>query len=528
VVPTIALVRRLLIALALVVSIACSATVAPSPTAVATPVASPSAALAADRIQLLHTDDIHGHLDTDLVQSASTSSSFQAGGMAQLAGQVQAFRSRAPSRTLLVDAGDAWQGTFISNANKGEAVTKAMSIMKYDALAVGNHDFDWGQEVLAQRAKEATFPFLAANVTETSVGRAPTYLKTYTVKDLGIARVGVIGITRPDAATIVKATSVAGLKFGPVADSVRAYLPEVQRQSDIVVVAAHLGIAEATQLAKDVPGIDVIVAAHDHVPIRTARLEGRTTIVDAGAYTQYLGRLEIIVDPATHRMKDAIRSDELTAIAANPNVKPDAEIAKLVEERRAEGQKFTSRIVGRTTEPLSNAREETGFGNLIADAFVDYGRQQGWKTDVAFYNMAGVRASFPAGQLTYGQLYEALPFSNTIVTLDLAGGDLRAIIDRAVCVSGRLHMAAVVVSFKFEGGTPNCVRTITVGGQPLDPARIYHVATIDYLLLGGDGHTGFAKGTNVMYGDIEVDVVAAYITAHSPVSPKVEGRLHQS
>ena len=232
-VPTIALVRRLLIALALVVSIACSATVAPSPTAVATPVASPSAALAADRIQLLHTDDIHGHLDTDLVQSASTSSSFQAGGMAQLAGQVQAFRSRAPSRTLLVDAGDAWQGTFISNANKGEAVTKAMSIMKYDALAVGNHDFDWGQEVLAQRAKEATFPFLAANVTETSVGRAPTYLKTYTVKDLGIARVGVIGITRPDAATIVKATSVAGLKFGPVADSVRAYLPEVQRQSAI-------------------------------------------------------------------------------------------------------------------------------------------------------------------------------------------------------------------------------------------------------------------------------------------------------
>jgi 5'-nucleotidase len=238
--------------------------------------------------------------------------------------------------------------------------------------------------------------------------------------------------------------------------------------------------------------------------------------------------LEIVIDRATRKMKDAVRGSELTPIAANGNVKPDPEIAKLVEERRADGEKYTSRVVGHTTEQLSNLREETAFGNLITDAFVDYGRQQGWKTDVAFYNMAGVRASFPAGQLTYGQLYEALPFSNTVVSVDLTGAQLAAIIDRAVCVSGRLHMAGVVVSFHFDGGTANCVKSISVGGAPLVPARTYRVATIDYLLLGGDGHTGFAKGTNVIYGDVEVDVVAAYIAAHSPVSPKVEGRLASS
>src|SRR5206468_7756877 len=136
----------------------------------------------------------------------------------------------------------------------------------------------------------------------------------------------------------------------------------------------------------------------DHLPIQTARVEGRTTIVDAGAYTQYLGRLEVIVDRTTHKMKDAVRGSELVAIAANANVKPDPEIAKLVEERRADGEKYTSRIVGRTTEPLSNVREETAFGNLITDAFVEYGSQQGWKTDIAFYNMAGVRASFPRSE----------------------------------------------------------------------------------------------------------------------------------
>jgi len=507
-------VRRSALSLAFALVVACSSTVTPPPAA---------STLADDRVQLLHTDDIHGHLDADIVQSAS--SSFRAGGMAQLAGQVALFRARAPQRTVLVDAGDAWQGTFISNTNKGEAVTKAMNLMRYDALAVGNHDFDWGQDVLAQRAKDAAFPFLAANVIETRTGRAPAYLKAFEVRDLGITRVGIIGLTNPGSATIVKATSVAGLQFQPAAESVRPLIVEVQKQADIIVVVAHIGAQEAAQLARDVPGIDVIVAGHDHLPLQTARVEGRTTIVNAGAYTQYLGRLEIVVDRTTRKMKDAVRGSVLTAIAANPKVRPDAEIAKLVDERRADGEKYTSRVVGRSTEPLSNVREETGFGNLITDAFVEYGRQQGWKTDVAFYNMAGVRASFAAGQLTFGQLYEALPFSNTVVNVDLTGAELAAIVDRAACVSGRLHLAGMVMSFRFDAGAPNCVKSLTVGGAPIVATRTYHVATIDYLLLGGDGHTGFARGTNVIYGDVEVDVVAAYIAAHSPVSPKVEGRL---
>src|SRR3989442_14261280 len=104
------------------------------------------------------TDDIHGHLEAETVRSGATS--FQQAGMAALAGQVSAYRARAPERTLLLDSGGAWQGTFISNANKGEAVTKAMSLMRDDGMAGGNHDFDWGPGVLAQRATEAALPFL--------------------------------------------------------------------------------------------------------------------------------------------------------------------------------------------------------------------------------------------------------------------------------------------------------------------------------------------------------------------------------
>ena len=493
-------------------------------TSTAVPVESPSstAALASDRIQLLHTDDIHGRLEAEKVQGGS--SSFDQGGMAALASQVYAQRKRAPGRTLLLDGGDAWQGSFISNANKGEAVTRAMTLMGYDAMAVGNHDFDWGQDVIAQRAKEASFPFLATNVVETATGKLPAYLKPYVVKDLGIARVGILGVTNPASNTIVKATSVAGLMFGPASD-VQRYLPEVRAQADIIVVVAHIGTADATALARDVPGIDVIVAGHDHASVQTARLEGRTTIVNAGAYTQYLGRLEIVVDPATHRMTDSVRAGVLIAVAASSSLRADAEIAGLVEARRAEAEKYTSRAVGIVKADLENPRDENGLGNMITDAFVEYGKQQGWKTDVAFYNAGGVRAPLRAGPVTYGQLYQVLPFGNTIVSVDLTGDQLREVLEDASGRAGRVQIGGGSWVYRFSNAAGQRVLEATIAEQPLDPRRIYHVATIDYLLLGGDGHTWLGKGTNIIYGDIEVDVVAAYMTAHSPLDPKVEGRI---
>ncbi|HEU5288276.1 MAG TPA: bifunctional UDP-sugar hydrolase/5'-nucleotidase [Candidatus Limnocylindria bacterium] len=508
--------RGLLIAVLLVLASACTST--------GVPIESPSAAaaLAPDRIQLLHTDDIHGRLDAEKVQGGSAT--FDQGGMAALASQVYAQRRRAPQRTLLLDGGDAWQGTFISNANKGEAVTRAMTLMGYDAMAVGNHDFDWGQDVIAQRAKEASFPFLATNVVETATGKLPAYLKPYVVKDLGIARVGILGVTNPLSNTIVKATSVAGLRFGPASD-VQRYLPEVQAQADIVVVVAHIGSADAMMLARDVPGIDVIVAAHDHASVQTARLEGRTTIVNAGAYTQYLGRLEIVVDPATRKMKDAVRAGALIAVAASSSLRPDAEITGLVEARRAEAEKYTSRVVGTIKADLDNPRDENGLGNMITDAFVEYGRQQGWKTDVAFYNAAGVRAPLKAGPVTYGLLYQVLPFGNTIVSVDLTGEQLREVLEDASGRAGRVQIGGGRWVYRFTNDAGQRVLEATIAGQPLDPRRVYHVATIDYLLLGGDGHTWLGKGTNVIYGDIEVDVVASYMTAHSPLDPRVEGRI---
>src|SRR5882672_6437322 len=373
-----------------------------------------------------------------------------------------------------------------------------MSLMKYDAMAVGNHDFDWGQDVLAKRASEATFPFLATNVVETASGKLPSYLKPYVVRTTPLAKVGILGITNPDSNTIVKATSVAGLKFGAPAAMIQPYLSELQKLADIIVVVAHIGSADAAKLAREVPGIDVIVAGHDHIPVQIARVEGKTTIVDSGAYTQYLGRLEIIVDPATHKMKDAVRAGELVAIAASSKLTPDPEIAALVESRRSEADKYTSRVVGVIANDLDNPRDECGLGNMITDGILEYGRRQGWKTDVAFYNAAGVRAPLKAGPVNYGQLYQVLPFENTIVSVDLTGVQLKEVLEDASGRAGRLQIGGGKWAYRFSNAAGERVLEATIAGQPLDPKRIYHVATIDYLLLGGRRNTKKEKSTNVV------------------------------
>nr|MBA2371770.1 5'-nucleotidase C-terminal domain-containing protein [Chloroflexota bacterium] len=144
-----------------------------------------------------------------------------------------------------------------------------------------------------------------------------------------------------------------------------------------------------------------------------------------------------------------------------------------------------------------------------------------------FYNQAGVRASLPAGDITFGQLYQVLPFANTIVQVELTGAQLREVFEGASGSAGRLHVAGGSFVYRLSNAPGQRLLEAKVAGAPLDEARTYRIVTIDYLYTGGDGHTGFGKGTNVKVGDVEVDVVAAYIAAHSPVNPQLEGRIVQ-
>ena len=478
--------------------------------------------LGPDGILVLHTNDIHGRMEPEHVTSGN--GGFDNGGVANLGGLLVRQRTIAPGRTLLLDAGDAWQGSFVSNANRGAAMVEVMNLMGYDAQALGNHDFDWGQDVLRLRASEARFPFLAANVVDDATGAVPSFAKPYIVKDLGVAKVGIIGVANPGTPAISKPANVKGLRFLSAAEAVGKYLPEVRAQADIVIALTHIsqrGVEEDEQLAREVPGIDLIVSGHSHTALQNAVREGATTIVQAGSYAQYLGQVQLQLDRATRRAR-VVGAGLLVVVGGK--TPPDAQVAKVVETRAAEAKTVTARIVGRATVDLpQETRGESALGNLIADAMLEYCRGQGWHSDVALYNGSGIRAGIPPGDITYGKVYEVLPFDDLVVNLDLSGGQLVTIYRRSLSDRGP-NLVIAGGSFSYQLAS---ITSATIGGAAVASERTYHVCTIDYLALGGDGQSTFTSGKNLVYGDIAADAVAAYLTLHSPVSPRVEGRTAQ-
>lgn len=504
---------------------------APAPAA-ATAAAKTPPALAADKLQILHTNDLHGRLDAATVVTGGKP--FEQGGLPLIGGMIAQNRARAPERTLVLDAGDAWVGQLISGIDRGRGMVQAMSLIGYDAQALGNHDFDWGQDELVARAKEASFPFLTANVVMESTGATPPFAKPFIVKDLKIAKVAIIGLTYPSS-TIIRAASVKGLRFEPAIESVKKHLPEMKRQADVIIALSHLGVEGGSArlaggdnaLAQAVPEIDLIIAGHDHLAFRTARSSGKTRIFQAGANGENLGRVDVTIDPATKKVSVVQGADVLLPVATGAAT-PHPEVAKLVAERKAEAEKVGSKVIGKATGLFVQDREMNNpLGNVVADALLDYGVKQGWKTEIAFYNSAGTRAAIGEGDITYFKLAEVLPFQNSVVSVDLTGEQLKEVLEGVAGNAGRLFMSGGTMTYRFPNAPSSRVLSATVAGRPLDLKRVYHVATIDYLLGGGDGHTGFGKGTNVMYGELDVDVVAAYVQSKGTLSPVSPGRVTQ-
>jgi 5'-nucleotidase / UDP-sugar diphosphatase len=517
--------RRSLFALILIagllLGVACTPTPAAAPTAALTPTAVP--APATETITILHTNDIHGALAPDVVKIGSVQ--FETGGLANLVGHIDQFRKDAGGKVLVLDAGDIWQGTFGSNETKGATMIEAMNIAGYDGAAVGNHDLDFGQQVLRDRVAQAKFPFLAANVVEDATGKLPDYLKPYIIKQVGTLKVGIIGLAYPGSAAIVKADSVKGLTFLDGLETVTKYLPQVRPHADIVVVLSHMGIQADQDLATRLPGIDVIVGAHTHTEQRYTMNVNGALVVQAGTGGKVLGRLELTWDRAAKKIAKYTTSNELVDVVST-KIPANAQVAALVKTRLDAASAIMSRPLGETKIDLEPATEgECPLGNLVADAML--AAPSGDRpAEASMHNNSGLRANIPAGPITYGQLYQALPFDNVIASIDIKGDAILAILERTVA-GRRGNMVVAGMTYTFDYGKPAGSRLLsaTIGGKPIDPARVYRINTIDYLATGGDGQTTFTQGKIITLGDRVADVVAEYIKTHSPVNPKVEGRI---
>ena len=471
-------------------------------------------------LTILHVNDIHGFMRPFLDKASHPD--LPVGGSAYLAGLIMEARQANPEGTVLVSAGDMFQGTAISNRFYGQPMVDLMNYLGFDASAIGNHEFDWGIEKLQKTLSGARFPFLAANVLDSEGGQLAG-TKPFALIERNGLKIALIGVCSTETPRLTLYDNVKSMKFlGP-----ETVLPALVRQvrkdgARLVVVLSHLGLEGDRKMARDVPGIDVVVGGHVHTPLFEPILEGDTVIVQAGCYGLYLGVLNLRVPLAQGKPVEVEPGITLRRIVAGPNATFDIKADQIVKRYFDQIAKEYAEVVGETTVELVHPPSgESNLGNLICDAI-----REKTGADIAVQNGGGIRAGIPVGKITLEQITAVMPFDNQIITLQMSGRDIRELFTKNTFwrKTGLQISGARIVYSQNEKAVPMLV-SITVGDLPLDDDRIYRVSTNDFLLKGGDGYTTFAKGTAPVPGPLIREAIRDHVKAHSPLSTQKDNRI---
>jgi 5'-nucleotidase/UDP-sugar diphosphatase len=498
-------------------------------------------------LTIIHTNDIHAWHEPQPVNEKSS-----IGGQARLATAIRRIRDQA-GPSILVDAGDRFAGTLFFNEYKGLENVKLMNWMGYHAMALGNHEFDEGDQGLANFIDQLNFPVLACNV---DVSRSPVLrgkIQPATIVPVADRLIGIVGLVTADTKTISNPS--ADVTFS--AD----YLGKVQatatalrlKGAHAVILVSHLGLAEDKKLAEKLSGINVIIGGHSHTllsnrhrakaeaeyPLRVVNREGLPVFI-AQAYwkNQYVGRLDVTFDSngrAIHAEGDTILLDE--SYPLDPTI--EAEVKRLagpidsfrrkIIPARANGPPPTITL----TLPNDRVRqEETLLGNLVADAY-----RSAAKAQIGLIGGGGLRAPLPGNQpLTYGDIYTTLPFGNILCRISLSGADLVAALEHGVAGIEANRGQFLQVSglrYRFERKAPVGQRIRSVEVQrgdsfvPIDRQANYTIALDSFLRNGGDGFTMFRDKASDVLDDLGPVTTAlmTYIAQHAPVTPRLEGRI---
>ena len=459
-------------------------------------------------IRIFHTNDIHGAAQEVRNKDGALTNL----GFARMRTYIDAQEA---DLKLLVDAGDVLHGLPFATVTRGEGMARLVAQMGYDALAPGNHDFDYGVPRLIELRDRYELPVFAANLTKD--GR-PIFPES-TVWKAGGVRVGLFALATPETPSKTSPKNVEGYDFG---DSERVFeiaRAEVQRlrkeeRADVVIALTHLGSEDWAQpssvrLAQEVPDIDLIIDGHSHSALEHFSVDG-VAIASAGESLQNLGAVTV-----------TLRGREITGIQTEllgaqefEQVEPDPEIAELLEALDAENRPLLDEVVSNAPETLDGEREHvrgesTNLGRAVTEAMrLETG------ADAAIINGGSLRASIPAGPVTRGQLIGVMPFGNYALVVDATGAEIREALDAAMVVGAGsfpqfsgIQVRAVPVQARTKDGV-DVLRyqavEISIGGRPLEDDRVYTVAINDYMFEGGDEYEAITEGRTAReYGALD-------------------------
>ena len=503
----------------------------------------------AETLVILHTNDFHSRVEPINkydgpcdAEAAEAGECF--GGYARLKTAIEAARARVGdgAGTLLVDGGDQFQGSLFYTRYKGEVAAEMMNDLGYDAMTVGNHEFDDGPEVLAAFVERVDFPVLMSNANIDAEPAIAGKIAKSTVVETGGERYGLIGLTPEDTGEL--ASPGPNVTFSEPVAAVQAEVDRLAADGiDRIVVLSHSGFGIDRIIAHAVVGVDVIVGGHTNTLLsNTAEradgpyptMVGDTAIVQAYAYGKYLGELSVEFDEGGRVVSAAGDTGLIDA-----SVEEDGAVVERVAELAEPLEEIRSRVVAEAASPLLGDREvcrveECAMGNLVADAMLERVADQG--IEVAIANAGGLRASIDAGEITMGEVLTVLPFQNTLSTFRITGADLVAALENGASeieeVAGRFAQVAGL-TYQVDPSKPVGERVSEVmvrgpdGFAPVDPEREYGAVTNNYVRGGGDGYDVFGERAidPYDYGPNLEDVVAEYLAGRGPYEPYTDGRI---
>jgi 5'-nucleotidase len=488
-------------------------------------------------VTLLHNNDVHARVEP----TRQRNSTF--GGYARLATLVRQERAKAQN-TLLLSGGDVFQGTLYFTLYQGLADLAAMNYLRYDAMAVGNHEFDRGPATFAEFVKRAQFPVLAANIDTTAEPLLKDLIKPSTIVQVRGERIGIVGAVTPDLPSI--SSPGPNVRMLDLVMSVQAEIDRLRSGGvNKILLITHVGYDEEKELAMALKGVDVIVGGHSHsllgdpgdsnlprsgspYPTVLKNADGDTAlVVQAWQWGMVLGKLEVVFDGEG----DVVRWSG-APIPVSESIAEDSFLASVIAAFRLPLAALSSEVVGEAAVPITNDRgRENLIGNLIADAQLAAAAPSG--AVMALMNAGGVRAPIDVGPITFGEAVMVQPFNNTLVLLDLTGDEIKQALEWGVREmptgsAGMLYVSSGA-AYTVDASKPvgSRVTSITLGGAALDGQRTYRVVINSFIAAGGDAHSVLhaAKGQRRELGIEDIDAFVAYLKANKPLSPKLEGRI---
>lgn len=552
-----------------------------------------------ETVVILGTNDIHGALPPMQLKTKDDGTSYERGGAAYLASYLRILKAEYGDRLLLLDGGDEFQGSIESNSEKGAPMVQFLNTVGITAAAIGNHEFDFKQDALRLRMAEAKYPYLAANITDKSTGKRPDYpnFMPSMLVQTGRVKVGIIGLSTRETPVTTIPENVRGLEFTDLAAATQREAKSLRAKgAQVVVIVGHVGQScdispstknqirkegdtvgdcdksdEVYQLLSSIPRgtVDAMVSGHSHTIVH--HWINGVPVIQSGSrghqfhllYLEYnVATKKVLADqtriegpvpvcPRIFRNQGDCNGDRPAPKNGRGSlVKPqfrgqdiaeDPTVALLLTPVFERAQRLKEKVVGEAARKVEHARTtESELGNAVTDAI-----RESVKADVAIMNAGGIRAPIERGPITYGEVFQTLPFENVVSILTVSGKELRSILRvaesgaRGFFPTSGLRLKIIGPQYEASGTDldnskkiepweiDRLVEVRLEDGTPLSDKKMYKLAIVDFLVMGGDDFdwvmSQIPKSRIQLTASAAIrDVMIDYLAKHSPLNSETK------